>query len=205
MTFRVAVLASGSGSNFEALCHALNSPHQLAHIALLICNVPNAGVLVRAEKLGVPHVVLTPGDFASRMAFDEAILKVLQDNKIEAVCLAGYMRLVGPVLTRAFRGKMLNIHPALLPSFPGLHAVRQAIEKRVKISGCTVHFVDEGIDTGPIISQASVEVFDTDTEETLAARILQKEHKLYAQAIEGLASGRICLGAQGTEFKEPHE
>jgi phosphoribosylglycinamide formyltransferase 1 len=203
MTFRVAVLASGNGSNFEALCMGLQKLGSQAQVALLICNVPNAGALARAERLHVKSVAKSHRDFSTREAYDAFLDETLQANQIDAVCLAGYMRLLGASLTSRYQGRMLNVHPSLLPSFPGLHAVRQALEHKVCLSGCSVHFVDAGLDTGPLVAQAAVPVLRTDTEETLAARILVQEHRLYPLAVDALASGNLTWSQSGVQLKEP--
>ncbi|MFO0599418.1 MAG: phosphoribosylglycinamide formyltransferase [Myxococcaceae bacterium] len=203
---RVGVLASGSGSNFQALVEGLaRGPH--ARVELLICNVPGAGALARAQQLGVPSVVLDHREFKSasgfdRAAFDAKLVATLREHRIELVCLAGYMRLVGPTVLRAFPGRVLNIHPALLPSFPGLHGVRQAIEAGVKVAGCTVHFVDEGTDTGPIIAQAAVKVLPGDDEDALAKRILVEEHRLYPAVVEALARADVRLEGRAVHLRE---
>lgn len=199
---RVAVLASGSGSNFSALVHALNVEGSSARIELLICNVPGAKVLERASAAGVEAVVI---DHRSqpREQFDETVAQTLLDHRIELVCLAGYMRLVTPTFLRRFPGKVINIHPALLPAFPGLHGVRQAIDSGVRLAGCTVHFVDEGTDTGPIIAQAAVPVLQGDDEATLAARIQVEEHRLYPAVVRAIARGAVKLEGRKVHLQEP--
>jgi phosphoribosylglycinamide formyltransferase 1 len=199
---RVAVLASGSGSNFEALATRLQRPGAPAQVAALVCNVPGALALERARRLGVPSVVLDHRDFPSRAAHDAALAERLSDLGAELVCLAGYMRLVGPAFLGRFGGRTLNLHPALLPSFPGLHAVRQALEAGVRVSGCTVHVVDEGTDTGPIIAQAAVPVLPADTEASLGARIHAEEHRLYPLVVEAWASGRVRLEGRRVHLDE---
>ncbi len=191
---RVGVLASGSGSNFQALVERLNVPGSVAKVELLLCNVAGAKCLERASALGIESEVLEHKTFAgSREAFDEAMAGVLKRHQIDLVCLAGYMRLVTPAFLKPFAGRVINVHPALLPSFPGLHGPRQALTKGVKIAGCTVHFVDEGTDTGPIIAQASVPVLAGDDEETLAGRILVEEHRLFARVVTAIAQGQVRL------------
>lgn len=190
---RVGVLASGSGSNFEALTAALNVAGSPARVEVLVCNVPGAGALARAERLGVSSVVAAHRDFAGREAFDAQLVELLRDRGIELVCLAGYMRLVSSTFLRAFPARVLNLHPALLPSFPGLHAVRQALDAGVRVTGCTVHFVDEGTDTGPIIAQAAVPVLPGDDEASLGARVHAAEHRLYPAAVRALADGKVRL------------
>ncbi len=191
---RVGVLASGSGSNFQALVERLNLPGSVATVELLLCNVAGAKCLERASAFGITTEVLEHKTFAgSREAFDEAMTVVLKRHQIDLVCLAGYMRLVTPAFLKWFAGKVVNVHPALLPSFPGLHGPRQALTKGVKIAGCTVHFVDEGTDTGPIIAQAAVPVLPGDDEAALAARILVEEHRLFAKVVSAIAQGQVRL------------
>ena len=200
---RVGVLASGGGSNFSALVEALNVPASPARVEVLICNVPGAKVLERAAEAGVEAVLLDHRLVPSREQFDETIAQALIDRRIELVCLAGYMRLVSPTFLRRFPGKVINIHPALLPSFPGLHSVRQAIECGVRVAGCTVHFVDEGTDTGPIIAQAAVPVSQGDDEAALAARIQKEEHRLYPAVVRALGRGAVKLEGRRVHLEGP--
>ena len=190
---RLGVLASGSGSNLQAILDACASGAVGAQVAAVICNVPGARALQRAEQAGVPAVLLPHGAFGSRDAYDREVVATLRRQGVEVVCLAGFMRLITPALLRAFENKILNIHPSLLPAFPGLHAVRQALAAGVRIAGCTVHVVDEGTDSGPILVQAAVPVLDGDTEETLAARILVQEHRCYVRALSLWADGRVRI------------
>lgn len=199
---RVGVLASGSGSNFSALTEALNVEGSPARVELLICNVPGAKVLERAQKAGVEAVLLDHKSHSSRETFDEAVAQTIIDRKIELICLAGYMRLVTPAFLRRFPGKVINIHPALLPAFPGMHGVRQAIAAGVKVAGCTVHFVDEGTDTGPIIAQAAVPVLPSDDEASLAQRIHAEEHRLYPAVVRAIARGEVQLEGRRVRVKE---
>jgi phosphoribosylglycinamide formyltransferase 1 len=194
---RLGVLASGSGSNLQSLLDACASGRLHAQVVSLVCNVPGARCLERARAAGVPATLLPHKQFASREAYDEAVVAELRAKKVELVCLAGFMRLVTPVLLRAFPDRVLNIHPSLLPSFPGLHAARQALRAGVRLAGCTVHFVDEGTDTGPVIVQAAVPILDGDTEESLQARIQVQEHLAYPRAVELVASGQLRLEADG--------
>lgn len=187
----VGVLVSGSGSNLQALIDACAASDFPARIALVISNVPTAFGLERARKAGIRAEVLDHRGFSDRNEFDRRLAQALRAASVEWVCLAGFMRIVGPELLRAFSRRVLNIHPALLPAFPGLHAARQALAHGAKISGCTVHFVDEGTDTGPIIAQTAVPVLSSDSEESLAARILVEEHKLYPLALNLATSGRL--------------
>jgi phosphoribosylglycinamide formyltransferase-1 len=193
---RLAVLASGSGSNLQAILDACAARRIPAEVAVVVCNIPGARALQRAEAAGVPAVLVPHQRFASREDYDREVISVLQRHRVELVCLAGFMRLITPMLLRSFENKILNIHPSLLPSFPGLHAVRQALAAGVRVSGCTVHVVDEGTDSGPILVQAAVPVLDADTEETLAARILVQEHLCYPRAISLWAQGRVHLAGR---------
>jgi phosphoribosylglycinamide formyltransferase-1 len=188
---RVGVLVSGSGTNLQALLDASAEPGYPAEVAAVLSNVPGVLALERARTRNVPTVVLPQVGFADRTAYDRALVEALAPYRCEGVCLAGFMRLLGPTFLRAFPGGVLNIHPALLPSFPGLHAQRQALEHGVKMTGCTVHLVDEGTDTGPIVAQAAVPVLDGDTEESLRLRIQEQEHRLYPLALRLLAEGRL--------------
>jgi phosphoribosylglycinamide formyltransferase-1 len=190
---RLGVLASGSGSNLQAILDACASRRIPAEVSAVVCNIPGARALQRAEAAGVPALLLPHRQFASREEYDRAVIAALQRHGVELVCLAGFMRLITPVLLRAFENKILNIHPSLLPAFPGMHAVRDALAAGVRVSGCTVHVVDEGTDSGPILVQAAVPVLDGDTEETLAARILVQEHRCYPRAISLWAQGRVHL------------
>lgn len=190
---RVGVLASGSGSNFQALVDALHVEGSPARVTCLVCNVPGAKVIDRAVKAGVATVVLDHKTFASREAFDERVASELLQREIELVCLAGYMRLVTPAFLSKFPGRVINVHPALLPAFPGLHAPRQALEYGAALTGCTVHFVDEGTDTGPIIAQAAVPVLPNDDEAALTERIQRQEHRLFPTVVRAIATRAVTL------------
>lgn len=190
---KIAVLASGSGSNLQAIIDEIASGLLPADLRLVISDKQDAYALQRAQNANVPVKVLLPQDFASREDYDAQLVQLLQAADVEVVALAGYMRLVTPVFLRAFPQRVLNIHPALLPSFPGLHAQRQAFEYGVKVAGCTVHFVDEGMDSGPIILQAPVPVLDSDDADSLAARILEQEHVVYPLALRLLAEGKLHI------------
>lgn len=181
---RAAVFASGTGSNFEAM---MEQQHDLnCEIVLLVCDKPGAKVLEKAERFGVPTFVFDAKAYDSKEAYEQKIVEQLQAVNVTWIFLAGYMRLVGRTLLRAFEGRMINIHPSLLPAFPGLDAIGQAYEAGVKVTGVTVHYIDEGMDTGPIIAQEALEVFPEDTRETLQIKIQQVEHKLYPQVIKQL-------------------
>jgi phosphoribosylglycinamide formyltransferase-1 len=192
---RVGVLASGRGSNLQAIIDAIEAGRLDAEIVLVLSNKKDAVALERARKHGLADIFLDPKPFAgqpdSREAYDRAVLDVLRQHDVELVLLAGYMKIVTPVLVKAYENRMMNIHPSLLPSFPGLDAQKQALEHGVKISGCTVHFVTEGVDEGPIVIQAAVPVQEGDTPETLAARILIEEHNIYPKAVQLYAEGRL--------------
>ncbi len=179
---RLGILLSGRGSNFEAIARNIRSGRLHAGIAVVISNVPTAPGLDIARSFGL-HAVSLPSKGLSREPYDQMLIAELRKYDLDLICLAGFMRLLSPAVIQAFRGRILNIHPSLLPSFPGLHAQRQALTHGVKITGCTVHFVDEGLDSGPIVLQAAVPVLKNDTEETLSARILSEEHRIYTEAI----------------------
>jgi len=194
-TLKIGVLASGRGSNFQAIIDSIETGYIPARINLLITDNPNAFSIERAEKQGIESLVMLPKNYVSRDEYFSDIAAELRKRDVELVVLAGFMRIVGRTLIEAYPNRVMNIHPALLPSFPGLHGQKQANDYGVKISGCTVHFVDEGMDTGPIIIQAAVPGRDDDTEETLSERILKLEHKIFPEAIKLFAEGRI--GMQG--------
>jgi phosphoribosylglycinamide formyltransferase-1 len=179
----LGVLISGRGSNLQAILDAVRQGELDARVGIVVSNVATAPGVARAEEAGVPTAVIDHKRFSSREEFDQAVVDELRRHEVDLVCLAGFMRLLSPLFIRAFPGRILNIHPALLPAFPGLHAQRQALEHGVKVSGCTVHIVDEELDHGPIVQQTAVPVGDDDTEETLSARILKEEHRAYPKAI----------------------
>ena len=189
---RLGVLASGRGSNLQALLDASARPDYPAEVVLVISDRERAAALDRARAAGVEALFVNPKDFGDRESFDLALVRELTARRVGLVCNAGYMRILSPAYCRAFAGRAMNIHPSLLPAFPGLHAQRQALEHGAKVAGATVHFVDDGpVDTGPIILQASVPVLLNDTEESLAARILVEEHRLYPEAVRLFAEGRL--------------
>src|SRR5215831_10115767 len=187
----IGVLISGSGTNLQAIIDAIERNELAAAIRVVISNRPDAYGLTRARGHGLPTVVIPHKDFSSREAFEAELMKVLQGYGVELVVLAGFMRLLSPFFIRAFPQRIMNIHPALLPAFPGTHAQRQALERGVRIAGATVHFVDEEVDHGPIVIQAAVPVYPDDTEETLSTRILTQEHRIYPIAIQLFAEGRL--------------
>jgi phosphoribosylglycinamide formyltransferase-1 len=193
MRKRIGVLLSGRGSNFEALAESVAAGRiPDAEIALVISNREGAPGIERAQKRGI-EVRVIPSKGLEREAYDRLVVAALQEKKVDLVCLAGFMRLLSPYFVAAFRNRILNIHPSLLPAFPGLEAQRQALEYGVKWSGCTVHIVDENLDAGPIVIQTPVEVRDTDTPETLAARILTEEHRIYTEAVRIVLEGRYRI------------
>ena len=197
---RVGVLASGRGSNLQAIIDTIEAGRLDARIVLVLSNKKDAVALERARKHGLTDVFLDPKPFASqpdsREAYDRAVLDVLRKHDVELVLLAGYMKIVTPVLVKAYENRMMNIHPSLLPAFPGLDAQKQALDHGVKLSGCTVHFVTEGVDEGPIIIQAAVPVLEGDTPEALAARILIEEHKIYPKAVQLYAEGQLNVSGR---------
>lgn len=188
---KIGVLASGRGTNLQAIIEAIERGELHAQVAVVLSDHQEALALERARQHGIPAVFLDPKRHPSREAYDLAVAEELKRYQVEVVALAGYMRIVTPAFLARFPLRVVNIHPALLPSFPGVEAQRQAVEYGVKYSGCTVHFVDEGMDTGSIIAQAVVPVQDDDTAESLAERILKEEHRLYPYVLELMAQGRV--------------
>jgi len=193
MTKRIGVLLSGRGSNFEALADSVASGRiPDAKIALVLSNREAAAGIDRAKSRGLATKII-PSKGLERETYDRQVVAALDEAKVDLICLAGYMRLLSPYFVAAFPQKILNIHPSLLPSFPGLEAQKQALDYGVKFAGCTVHFVDENLDAGPIIMQSVVPVEDADTEETLSARILKEEHKIYAEAVKLVLDGKYKI------------
>lgn len=190
---RIGVLVSGRGSNLQAIIDAIESKKIKAEIAVVISNIPGVLALERSKKHGIKAVVVNDKGFKDNSSYEKEVIKELELSKVELICLAGYMKLLSKEFVRHFKGRIMNIHPALLPAFPGLHVQRKALEYGVKYSGATVHFVDEGCDTGPIIIQAVVPVLDDDTEETLSARILEQEHKIYPEAIRLFSDNKLKI------------
>ncbi len=189
----IAVLVSGRGSNLQAIIDSIESGYLKARIAVIISDVGDAYALTRAKKHGIEAVFVNPKKFASKELYEKEILGVLKTHDAKLVLLAGYMRILGKTLLEAYKNRILNIHPALLPAFSGLHAQKQAFDHGVKVAGCTVHFVDETLDCGPIILQRCVEVKEDDTEETLADRILEQEHKIYPEAVKLFVENRLRI------------
>ncbi len=193
MKKRIGVLLSGRGSNFEALAESVHVGRiSNAEIAIVVSNREGAPGIDKARSRGIPIRVI-PSKGLEREAYDRQVAAVLREAKVDLVCLAGYMRLLSPFFIAAYPKRILNIHPSLLPAFPGLEAQRQALEHGVKLAGCTVHFVDENLDAGPIVLQAGVTVRDDDTEETLSERILREEHRIYSEAVRVVLEGRYRI------------
>ncbi|MEN6472409.1 MAG: phosphoribosylglycinamide formyltransferase [Syntrophaceae bacterium] len=201
---RLGVLVSGSGTNLQSILDACAAGGIDARVAVVISNVASAYALNRAHNAGVPTHIVSHKDYPDRDAFDAELVRVLREHKVELVCLAGFMRILTQGFIRAFSGRIMNIHPALLPSFPGLDVRQAAIDHGVRFSGCTVHFVDEGVDTGPIIIQAVVPVYPDDTEESLKDRILKREHQIYPRAIQLYAQGRLSISGRRVLIHDHH-
>jgi phosphoribosylglycinamide formyltransferase 1 len=196
MTHRIGVLLSGRGSNFEALADSVSAGRiPSTEIAIVISNKPAALGLERAESRGIPTRAI-PSKGLDRETYDRQVVAVLQEYKVDLICLAGYMRLLSPYFVAAFPQRILNIHPSLLPSFPGLESQKQALDYGVKFAGCTVHFVDENLDAGPIILQAVVPVLDADDEHTLSDRILKEEHRIYTEAVKIILEGNYKIAGR---------
>jgi phosphoribosylglycinamide formyltransferase-1 len=196
---KLGVLVSGSGTNLQAILDAMAEGRLDAQVRVVISNQPEAKALERAARAQVPTLVISHREHKDRAAFDRLMVQALREAEVDLVVLAGFMRIVTPIFLDAFPGRVVNVHPALLPSFPGVHGQRQALEHGVKVAGCTVHFVDSGTDSGPIIAQAAVPVLDGDTEESLSARILVEEHRLLVLVLQGIAEGKVEIvpGAAG--------
>jgi phosphoribosylglycinamide formyltransferase-1 len=190
---QLGILASGSGSNLQAIIDRCNDGSLQAEVALVISNNPDAFALQRAAQAGIPHGCIDHRQFEQRADFEHAVVAKLRESRVELVVLAGFMRIIGDSFLQAFPQRIINIHPALLPAFPGLHVQQKALDYGAKFSGCTVHLVDGGVDTGPIIMQAVVPVYDDDSADDLAARILVEEHKIYPRAIQLFAEGRLKI------------
>jgi phosphoribosylglycinamide formyltransferase-1 len=191
--FKLGVLVSGNGTNLQAIIDQIGSGALTAKIPFVISNVKDAIALERARKYGIETVFIDPKSFPGKDEYDLAMVDLLKAKSVDLICLAGFMRILGKEFIQAFSGKIINIHPSLLPAFPGLHPQKQALDHGVKFSGCTVHYVDEGIDSGPIILQSVVPVYDSDDEEELSRRILEQEHLLYPRAIQLIIEDRLTL------------
>jgi phosphoribosylglycinamide formyltransferase-1 len=190
---RVGILISGRGSNMIALVAAMRDGRVPAEPAIVISNVPGAAGLDAARDQGIETAIVDHTAFRQRQAHERAVIEVLAQHRVDIVCLAGYMRRLSPLFVGCFRGRILNVHPALLPAFPGLDAHQAALDYGVRVAGCTVHFVDEQVDHGPIVLQATVPVEDDDTVATLSARILEQEHAIYPKALALLAEGKLAI------------
>ena len=203
-TFRLGVLGSGKGSNFVAIADAVAAGKIPADIALVASDVETAGILARARERKLPAQFIPPGKFRTKLDEDaeRACIQALRDANVDLIALAGFMRVLKGDFLRAFEGRIVNIHPSLLPSFPGLEAWKQALDAGVKVTGCTVHFVDAGVDSGPIIGQQSVPVQDDDTPETLHQRIHAAEHELYPKCVAAIARGEISVSARRVIWKK---
>lgn len=200
---RLGVLASGGGTNLQAIIDRCQDGSLDAEIAVVLTNKPGAGALDRAAKAGIRTLCIDHRGYDGREAFDQAVVEALQEAGVELVVLAGFMRIITQTFLDAFPNRVINIHPALLPAFPGLHVQQQAIDYGARFSGCTVHFVDGGVDTGPILIQAVVPVLTDDTAETLAARILEQEHKIYPRAIQLIAEERVRITGRNVTIDPP--
>ncbi|MDQ0204883.1 phosphoribosylglycinamide formyltransferase [Pectinatus haikarae] len=198
----LAVLASGRGTNLQSIIDAINRGQFSAEIGIVLTDKPHAGALERAAKAGIPSLCIDRSKYNTKEAFEKELLSVLKDYKVEHILLAGFMRILSPLFIREYKNRILNIHPALLPAFTGAHAHRDVLAYGVKISGCTVHFVDEGTDSGPIIIQAAVPVLDNDTEESLAERVLQQEHIIYPRAVGLYLNGSLEIKGRKVLLKE---
>ena len=202
---RLGVLVSGGGTNLQSIIDHVERGVLDAEIRIVISNVPDVFALQRAQKHNVPSAVVDHRRYSSREAFEKDLIDALRRHDVELVALAGFMRVLTPHFIRAFQQRIVNIHPALLPAFPGTHVQQKALDYGVRFSGCTVHFIDDGVDTGPIIIQAVVPVLPDDTEKTLAERILREEHKIYPQALQLIAQGKLEISGRTVRVRDhPH-
>jgi len=199
--FKLAVLVSGRGSNLQAIIDSIDREELDAHLSIVISNTKDAMALKRAEKHGIKTIFIDPSTYLNSKEYDKALVLKLKEFSIDLICLAGYMRILGEEVIQTFEKKIINIHPSLLPAFPGLNAQKQAINHGVKFSGCTVHFVDSGVDSGPIILQTVVPVYDNDDEKSLSKRILEQEHCLYPKAIKMIQEKKIRLNGRTVTSK----
>ena len=199
--FKLAVLVSGRGSNLQAIIDSIDREELDAHLSIVISNTKDAMALKRAEKHGIKTIFIDPSTYLNSKEYDKALVLKLKEFSIDLICLAGYMRILGEEVIQTFEKKIINIHPSLLPAFPGLDAQKQAINHGVKFSGCTVHFVDSGVDSGPIILQTVVPVYDNDDEKSLSKRILEQEHYLYPKAIKMIQEKKIRLNGRAVTSK----
>ena len=199
--FKLAVLVSGRGSNLQAIIDSIDREELDAHLSIVISNTKDAMALKRAEKHGIKTIFIDPSTYLNSKEYDKALVLKLKEFSIDLICLAGYMRILGEEVIQTFEKKIINMHPSLLPAFPGLNAQKQAINYGVKFSGCTVHFVDSGVDSGPIILQTVVPVYDNDDEKSLSKRILDQEHYLYPKAIKMIQEKKIRLNGRTVTSK----
>ena len=199
--FKLAILVSGRGSNLQAIIDSIDREELDAHLSIVISNTKDAMALKRAEKHGIKTIFIDPSTYLNSKEYDKALVLKLKEFSIDLICLAGYMRILGEEVIQTFEKKIINIHPSLLPAFPGLNAQKQAINHGVKFSGCTVHFVDSGVDSGPIILQTVVPVYDNDDEKSLSKRILEQEHYLYPKAIKMIQEKKISLNGRTVTSK----
>jgi len=199
---KLAALVSGRGSNLQAIIDSIERNELNVHLSVVLSNTKDALALKRAEEHGIESVFINPASYPNRREFDKIIIDKLKGMSIDLICLAGYMRILGKEFIQAYSSRIINIHPSLLPAFPGLNPQKQAIEYGVKFSGCTVHFVEEGIDSGPIILQTAVPVYDYDEEESLSQRILEQEHHLYPKAIKLIAEDKLNLNGRTVTHKK---
>ena len=199
--FKLAVLVSGRGSNLQAIIDSIDREELDAHLSIVISNTKDTMALKRAEKHGIKTIFIDPSTYLNSKEYDKALVLKLKEFSIDLICLAGYMRILGEEVIQTFEKKIINIHPSLLPAFPGLNAQKQAINHGVKFSGCTVHFVDSGVDNGPIILQTVVPVYDNDDEKSLSKRILEQEHYLYPKAIKMIQENKIRLSGRTVTSK----
>ena len=199
--FKLAVLVSGRGSNLQAIIDSIDQEELDAHLSIVISNTKDAMALKRAEKHGIKTIFIDPSTYLNSKEYNKALVLKLKEFSIDLICLAGYMRILGEEVIQTFEKKIINIHPSLLPAFPGLNAQKQAINHGVKFSGCTVHFVDSGVDSGPIILQTVVPVYDNDDEKSLSKRILEQEHYLYPKAIKMIQENKIRLSGRTVTSK----
>ena len=200
--YKLAALVSGRGSNLQAIIDSIERKELDAHLSIVISNIKDAPAMIRAEKYGIETIFIDPASYPNRKSYDQALIDKLKVAAIDLICLAGYMRILGEEFIFNFSRKIINIHPSLLPAFPGLNAQKQAIEYGVKFSGCTVHFVDAGVDSGPIILQTAVPVYDNDCEESLSERILKQEHYLYPKAIAMIIESKLSLDGRTVTYNK---
>ena len=200
-TFKLAVLVSGRGSNLQAIIDSIDREELDAHLSIVISNTKDAIALKRAEKHGIKTIFIDPSNYLSSKEYDKALVLKLKEFSVDLICLAGYMRILGEEVIQTFEKKIINIHPSPLPAFPGMNAQKQAINHGVKFSGCTVHFVDFGVDSGPIILQTVVPVYDNDDEKSLSKRILEQEHYLYPKAIKMIQENKVRLNGRTVTSK----